>query len=280
MKQLFVTDLDGTLLNRDSRVSPESARIISRLSRQGVLITCATARTPATVEILLRDTLTLPPAIVMTGAAMWDRSAGQYLDPHFIPEPAAADIVERCAAHGITPFIYTIGADGIIHTYFHGTPTNKEQKFIDERSHLRLKRIHIVSRPRMAVSPVYPSTILIFALGDLNAIKRLADELTATGGCSVSAYPDIFNHKTGFIEIFAPGVSKAAAVGRLKAATGADRLIVFGDNLNDLPMMAAADLAVAVDNALPQVKDAADIVIGSNTADSVARFIQERAEEI
>lgn len=276
MKQLFVTDLDGTLLNRDSRVSPESARIISRLSREGALITCATARTPATVELLLRDTLTLPPGIVMTGAAMWDRSTGQYIDPHFIPEPAAADIVARCAAHAIAPFIYTIGADGIIHTYFHGTPTNKEQKFIDERSHLRLKRIHIVSRPRMAVSPVYPSTILIFALGDLNAIERLADELMATGACSVSSYPDIFNHSLGYIEIFAPGVSKAAAVERLKTSVGADCLIVFGDNLNDIPMMSVADLAVAVDNALPRVKDAADIVIGPNTADSVARFIQTR----
>ena len=50
---------------------------------------------------------------------------------------------------------------------------------------------------------------------------------------------------------------------------------MFGDNLNDLPMMAVADVAVAVDNALPQVKEAADIIIGPNTANSVARFIKQ-----
>ena len=55
--------------------------------------------------------------------------------------------------------------------------------------------------------------------------------------------------------------------------SGATRVVAFGDNLNDLPMLAAADLAVAVENALPQVRQAADIVIGPNTADSVARFI-------
>ncbi len=53
-RRLFVTDLDGTLLNRDSRVSDESARIISMLSRRGVMITVATARTPATVDTLLK----------------------------------------------------------------------------------------------------------------------------------------------------------------------------------------------------------------------------------
>ncbi len=49
--------------------------------------------------------------------------------------------------------------------------------------------------------------------------------------------------------------------------------MAFGDNINDLPMMREADLAVAVSNALPEVKDAADIVIGANTDDAVARFI-------
>ena len=53
----------------------------------------------------------------------------------------------------------------------------------------------------------------------------------------------------------------------------ADRLVVFGDNINDLPMMRLADVAVAVENAVEEVKAEADIVIGPNTSDSVARFI-------
>ncbi len=69
-------------------------------------------------------------------------------------------------------------------------------------------------------------------------------------------------------------MSKADAVLRLKASTGADRVVAFGDNLNDLPMFGVADLAVAVGNALPDVKDAADVVIDPNYTDSVARFIE------
>lgn len=275
MNPLFVTDLDGTLLNRESRVSQRSAEIISSLSRRGVLITCATARTPATVDILLSDTLTIPPAIVMTGAALWDRKTRRYIDPRFIDPEIAAFIMEECGRCAITPFSYTINSDGIIHTYFHGTPTNREQKFIDERSGLKLKKVHVVRRPKVDVSPVYPSTILIFALGPIDRVYRLAETLRSSGRCSVSSYPDIFNHQLAYIEIFALGVSKADAVSRLKESTGADTLIVFGDNLNDLPMMAIADRAVAVENALPEVKQAADIVIGPNTEDSVARYIAE-----
>ncbi len=112
-------------------------------------------------------------------------------------------------------------------------------------------------------------------MGSVGRIFPLAEELRAGVDCSVSAYIDIFGDDVGILEVFAPGVSKADAVSRVARRSGADRVVVFGDNLNDLPMMAVADVAVAVDNALPQVKEAADIIIGPNTANSVARFIKQ-----
>ena len=81
MKTLYVSDMDGTLLGTDSRVSCETAEIVSGLSRCGTAITVATARTPATVDVLLEDTYTSIPAIVMTGAALWDRERRRYLRP-------------------------------------------------------------------------------------------------------------------------------------------------------------------------------------------------------
>ena len=49
--------------------------------------------------------------------------------------------------------------------------------------------------------------------------------------------------------------------------------MAFGDNLNDISMMETADLGVAVENAYEEVKKCADIVIGSNNEDAVARWI-------
>ena len=49
-----------------------------------------------------------------------------------------------------------------------------------------------------------------------------------------------------------PGVSKAHAVKELAGRTGADEIVVFGDNLNDLPMMRVADVAVAMETPFPR----------------------------
>ncbi len=81
-RHLFVTDLDGTLLDNEGRVPPMTARVISDLSHMGALITVATARTPATVDRILAHTFTRLPLIVMTGAALWDRPHRCYADPH------------------------------------------------------------------------------------------------------------------------------------------------------------------------------------------------------
>lgn len=278
MSQLFISDLDGTLLNPDSRISDFTAQTISRLTDRGALISVATARTPATVDILLRHTRTSIPAIVMTGAALWHRDTRNYTDVHRIDPHTAAIITDTMRRNGIIPFIYTIAPDGIIHTYYNGThtPTSKEQKFIDQRSHLPLKRMHINEPvPPLATD----SPVLIFALGDKKRIYDTAETLRDTAQCSVSNYLDIFNTDIAYIEVFAPGVSKAAAVTRLKESTRAHTLTVFGDNLNDLPMMAVADVAVAVGNALPQVREAADVVIDTNATDAVARYIAENFKE-
>ena len=88
--------------------------------------------------------------------------------------------------------------------------------------------------------------------------------------CWVSAYPDLASRDISYIEVFRCGVSKAAAVLKLKSILGADRLTVYGDHLNDLPMFAVADESVAVSNALPEVLSAASRIIGPNTLPSVA----------
>jgi hypothetical protein len=110
-------------------------------------------------------------------------------------------------------------------------------------------------------------------MGNVDNIERAAATLRNGVDCHVSCYRDTYDRSIGLLEILASGVSKANAVLQMKKQTGADQLVVYGDNLNDLPMMAVADIAVAVENALPQVKAAANIVIGPNTADSVALHI-------
>lgn len=272
MSTIYVSDLDGTLLDAGSRLSAESAAIISDLTARGALITVATARTPATVEPLLAEAPTALPAIVMTGAALWDRHGRRYIDTKLIPADVAATVRDICLRHGVYPFVYTLDRDLML-VYHSGPLSADDRRFIGQRDRLALKRF--ILDDEAALSRDLPATVLLFAMGPVDRIFPLAEELRAGVDCSVSAYIDIFGDDVGILEVFAAGVSKADAVSRVARRSGADRVVVFGDNLNDLPMMAVADVAVAVDNALPQVKEAADIIIGPNTANSVARFIKQ-----
>ncbi len=271
MATLYVTDMDGTLLNANSQVSNRTAQTISQLSHDGALITVATARTPATVQPLLSDTFTRLPAIVMTGASLWDRNNLVYINPHIIPDLSARDIKACARAHGINLFTYVLDGNGFMNVYHNGHRSQKEFEFIQQRIHLKLKHFYLDSDDGLA--PFIPNTILYFAIGPRDKIFSLAEDLKSSVKCSVSNYVDIFGQDTGILEVFAPNVSKAAAVQALANEYKADRIVVFGDNLNDIPMMQVADVAIAVGNALPEVKAIADLVIGDNTDNAVAHFI-------
>ena len=83
-KTLFVSDLDGTLLNSEAKVSDTTAEIINKAISEGANFTIATARTPATVAALISNLDIRLPAAVMTGATLWNPHTGIYSNQKFI----------------------------------------------------------------------------------------------------------------------------------------------------------------------------------------------------
>ena len=69
---LFVTDLDGTLLNKDKKIPEDTVEIINRQIENGMKFTVATARTPATIKGILKDIHLKLLAICMGGGATYD----------------------------------------------------------------------------------------------------------------------------------------------------------------------------------------------------------------
>lgn len=277
MTTLYITDLDGTLFGADSRVSDESVRLINALPANK-LFTIATARTPATVDLILPPEIGPHiPAIVLTGAALWHHDLRRYSDVRLMNTADALFAEEAMLAQGLAPFTYTIDENGGMLYAFGRIPhgrsafdplTPAERAFVDERRELPLKKIIIDDRAER----IYPP-LLVFGIGTKEQVDRAARTVRASTDCAVSVYGDVFNHDKGFIEVFASGVSKGHAALKLKERLGADKLVVFGDSHNDLAMLSVADTAVAMANAADDVKAAAHIVIGPNTESSVARFI-------
>ena len=270
---LYVSDLDGTLLGKDSQLSAVTVATLNRIIGElGGLFTVATARTPATVVPLMQQVHARLPFIVIGGSAMWNPVTMSYEHTRGIDDMtvnAVADVFDRRGAH---PFIYRRHGKNLLHTHHYGPLSPQEERFIAERQHLPLKQFFLDDRDFRHSDD---EALLIFSMNKYAVLKSIADDLrTSVPTCSVMVYHDIFDESEGYLEIFSAGTSKAAAIRDLARQLGAGRVVVFGDNRNDIAMMQAADFSVAVDNAFTEVKSVASEVIGPNTVDSVARWIE------
>ncbi len=271
-RTLYVSDLDGTLLGDDSRLSRGTIDMLNRIiEERGGLFTVATARTPATVVPLMQEVHARLPFIVIGGSAMWNPVTGNFEHTHGIDDPTVNAVADVFDGYGIHPFIYRRHGSGLLRAHHYGPLSAQERQFVNERQHLPLKRFFLDDRNYRQGDD---EALLIFSLNRFAVLEAIANDLRATvPTCSVMVYHDIFDEQSGYLEIFTAGTSKAAAIGDLARQVGAQRVVVFGDNRNDIAMMQAADHSVAVENAFPEVKSMASEVIGPNTADSVARWI-------
>lgn len=272
---IFISDLDGTLLQPDARLSAETVRLLNKCISDCKLFTIATARTPATVSGILRDVEMRLPAIVMTGAAIWDKGTNTYSDLRYIDPHAVGQFVDLLHRKEFPIFLFTL-VDNVINIYHVGNGLNNiEREFIEERINSPYKRFHVDLDGKESLPDTFDKTILCYGMQPTKESESVYRDALKIDNLRPQFYHDIYGPEIGIMEAFSPKATKAEAVIRMKERTGAKRVVVFGDNINDLPMFEIADVAVAVDNALPEVKAAADIVIGPNTENSVARFICE-----
>lgn len=270
-KTLYVSDMDGTLMGSDSRVSAATAAILNRLiAEHDLLFTVATARTPATVVPLMSEVKTTLPYIVLAGAAMWDAVKGTFVDVQAIPHDTVRAIAGIFEKHGLHPFIYRQHGN-MIHAHHFGPMSTQEKQFVEERLDTPFKKF-ILDDELYHTSD--DQAMLIFSMNDYATLERIYNEVKATIDCSPMFYHDIFDPSVGLLEIYTAGCTKAGAIARLAQRTGAARVVAFGDNRNDIAMLQAAHHAVAVDNAFPEVKAVAHEIIGPNTSDAVARWIE------
>lgn len=269
-RTLYISDLDGTLLGTDSLISPRSAAMLREAIGKGALFTVATARTPATVSQLLKDVPVRVPAIVMTGSALWNISTGEYTHPRFMEEDTALEIAGIYRHAGLPSFAYTLG-DGMIEIFHTGEVSELEREFIASRADTPFKRFHLDEK--RLPSELAGRVLLYYAMQPNQVAQKAYALVKELPGINPIFYHDIFGPQTAILEVFDAKSSKAEAARMLASETGAERIVAFGDNLNDLPLMRAADVAVAVGNAVEEVKSEADIVIEPNSADSVASFI-------
>lgn len=263
---LYISDLDGTLLTSEQKISPESLEIINGLTDKGMLFSYATARSIITAKKVSAGLNTRYPLIVYNGAFIIDGATGKRLVKNTFTPEEAKKIYETLSEYGISPLIYSIIENEEKFSYIPVRLTAGMKDFLDTRKgdprHRTVTEDDILSGEMFYFSCIDKAG----TMGE--AYDALKDSFHCVYGI------DIYSGDQ-WLEILPSAANKANAVIQLKEYLGADRLVVFGDGINDLEMFNAADECYAVENAVPELKMAADGIIGRNDSDSVALFLLE-----
>lgn len=270
--ELFVTDLDGTLLNKDREVSENSQLIINDLITKGVNFTVATARTPATaVEILNKLNLSIPVAL-MNGVLIYDIKKQQYIDIKAINNNSVEKVLTILKDFNKSPLVYGI-KDNHLWVYHQDFDNPCEYNFYKERVDKPLKTFVKVLDYNEAIKGSKIINFVVFHEKDI--IIEIYNQLKNVEGIFSNYYEDVYYPGNYFLEIHSSEASKAEGIRFLSKYVEHDKLITFGDNFNDLPMFEISDECYATANAVKEVKELATDVIGDCNNDGVAYFLKE-----
>jgi len=275
MKTLYITDLDGTFLNNEGAVSQNSKEIINRLSDDGLMFSFATSRSILSALPLVEGVNITAPIVAMSGVVVYDISSKKTVKYYPIEDNAFYELIKVFEANGKSPFAFFFSENEEYRIVFTELKLEIHKLYYETRSKMGGTNIHRVEKYEIpeGFKPVFVSICDIY--DDLVVIKKWVDSCPAL---SCSFYKDTYT-EYWFLEVFDSNASKANGLKTVKEYTNADRAVAFGDNLNDLPLFKAADYKCAVQNAVNELKEKADIIIDSNEDDGVARYIMENAEK-
>ncbi len=259
----IATDLDGTLLGSDGRVSARTRDAVLAAEDQGMDVVIATGRPPRWIAPIVEQLGDRGLVVCANGAAVYD--------------PARHELVRRTELS--TETLASVVDD--LHDAFPDAVLGLEQGFdfaIDEA----IRDVDVRARDGWNLEGLRIGAIRDFL--DEPALKLIvrlpppATPGTAEAVQSVIGDRGLVTHSVdeAFLEISHPLVHKAAAVEALLVERGTDaaEVVAFGDMPNDLELIRWAGLGVAVANAHPLLRDAADEVTASNDDDGVAIVIE------
>ncbi|MGB8452013.1 MAG: HAD family hydrolase [Anaerocolumna sp.] len=271
MNTLYISDLDGTLLNENAELSQFTIDTLNSLIKEGMNFTVATARSAATVDRILKE-LHLPlPAILMNGVLIYDLSTKYYINIEYLSKDSLNFIYHVLNDFQLSGFMYEVKNHALA-TYYERLANKAQKKFYKERVNKYQKSFTQVSDFAM-VSTEY---IIYFSILDTKVHLEAAYQILKNrSDIALAYYKDIYSEEElWYLEIFSINATKYNAVQYLKNKYHYEKIIGFGDNLNDLPLFRACDVTCAVSNANGELKAAATHIIGSNTEDGVASWLR------
>ncbi len=267
MKTLYVSDLDGTLLNSDMKISEKSLNIINNLIDEGMIFTYATARSISSASIVAKGLSTKHPIIAYNGAFIVEPETRKILAKEDFSRAQTEGVKEILYQNHISPLVYSFieGKERV--SWIPNDENEGKRHYIDSRK--GDKRL----RPVALEEKLYAGDVFYFTcIGEKAELEPVYKKLKDNENYTCTFQPEIYRDEY-WLEIMSRKATKANAILKLKELLGCDRIVSFGDAINDIPMFQISDECYAVENAVEELKKMATTVIESNNDDGVAKWL-------
>jgi Cof subfamily protein (haloacid dehalogenase superfamily) len=254
-----VVDLDGTVRSRIHGITPGVRAAVAAAQARGVRVCVATGRMWRSAEPWVRALGATSPVILYNGGQVLDFESGRTLYERRLPRDAArAALAVIRRAHDVQPLVYV--RDGV---------------YAERRDRL-LDAYAVDDGLTYDVVPTFETLLVdephkLLAIGAAERIQALQHSVRAAR----LPVHDVQSEPV-YLEILPSGISKGTAMEAMLAALGvtAEETIAIGDNWNDLEMIEAAGLGVAMGQAPDGVRARADHVCGTAEEEGVREVIE------
>ncbi len=257
-------DLDGTTLNGDGKVTPRVYAAIENAIKKGIVVLPVTGRSVPQIPEDIKKINGMKYVVTVNGAKVTDIQNNTVIYEDCFKKEDALRILEICEEKGIMRAI-------LLEDQFYFSKLDKEGlEKVYGRKLMEMFDLHIapVSDLRKLVTE---STHGVGKIELMFLDKDFREEIREYPfGCAVSS-----SFKMN-LELNTKTANKGAALLALAKKLGIkkEEVMAIGDNTNDIEMLKAVGYSVAMENAVPELKELADAITTSHTEDGVAVAIE------
>ncbi|GAB6165538.1 Cof-type HAD-IIB family hydrolase [Thermostilla marina] len=268
---MLAVDVDGTLVNSNDELTPATQAALRRAATHGVTVVIATGRRYSRTIHLVEPLGIEVPLVTASGALIKSPSTHETLFRADFGPRLLGEMTRFIAAEGFIPVLlgdtFEQGFD------YYLPPIERPNPPLEEYLRLNPGCGRLV--PDLLQAP--PSDVFgAFAMGTRDEMLALQDQLQRTFPGALSTHVLRSPRYTGyFCEIAPGGVTKWSGIRKLAAGKGIpdEAVCAVGDDVNDIPMIRAAGLGVAMGNALPEVQAVADRIAPGHDEDGLSTVV-------
>jgi Cof subfamily protein (haloacid dehalogenase superfamily) len=264
--RLLVIDIDGTLVDRHGNISPEDKEALLDVRRSGLAVTLSTGRAMPACRGIIEQLALDGYHIFFDGALVSDPALGREVYARPVDRLTVVEMVEFARRHDVYLELFTATAFFIERETW---ATEIRRRFFD----LEPKMVNFND-----ISPderIIKAQIITASAEEAALAKEFCEHFDGRLNFSwakTPAYPAV-----DFINVVDPEVSKGKALLALTShlGVGLAEVMAIGDGLNDIPLLATAGLAVAMENAPDEVREVADYITTDVDHNGVAAAVKK-----